>query len=1059
MAENSRLFDGSIYYGGKNIPIQKYRDIILARSLYNYDNEYENTQLFSSNNQSNVTSSILTVLNTIPKYNSIQANTNLLGNTYDAFREGGSPLARIGLVMLGKQIAYNSASIVSTRVLPIINFSNMLKNGDKVIERNIDNRITVENREDRTVLDRIGVLSDGLFGTYDVFGSPFTDDPTNTDYLNNTGRGQLSQYFKATNLNLYKPTVPTDVNKNVEKGREFAAKDQKNSISDKKWFLFDDKAKPYFSTSYTWVTSLTDADTDMNKSYSGTTNQEYAPKYSNIADFGITNIVNNEGVGEESNIVKDAINKNNNLVWGRDGVSDTAKSELNKNRGYAELAEGSEDSINDFKIKKGLLHYTKNLLNATEGSFVDITRKRFTKGIDTVGFNGSPLFTPNISDYNDKSGQKYGTRQHTALDPYNNKAKLIRYDGNAVYKGSPDSVINNSVLPRIHPTRDKRGNENLMLSLENLAIGTIKRDTYGVIDDEYATAIPLSEAGPFGGRIMWFPPYNLQVQEVALAKYESTVMIGRNEPMYNYMNSERTAVLNFTLLIDYPEQLRNVDYDGENKNEEIAKFFAFGGDSLPLLSEIENWENRIKTLKKQKEDIGGSVDQSEPAPIKVNRVSTYFQNDYPAENEINNIFNIMYNNPNHYEILKGCLSAQDGNGFGLNRDVYFIEGLSGNTDKSDQNNLYKLTGSSDQYNVSGITGQYGRICELNKNLKDVYENEDNRKYYDIRITAAASKLGSDGYNLELGDRRVRATKKLISSRLKALFPALGDKGINIIEVTSVGSVDGSAEGALVENKNKEVVKQERVATIFIERNSVEPENKKIILSPKQQNAIDEINKEIANLTLKINSLKHNDITNENIFKDRSDISLNGFTSISKNQYYPLFHSQTPEDFHRRLTFLQQCTRQGAAKRYGSVEENGILRARNSVFGKQPICILRVGDFFYTKVIIDNVTIDYNDTTWDLNPEGFGLQPMIANVTLQMKLIGGQSLKGPIDALQNAVSFNYYANSNFNNKGVNSKATKAATDQMQYLNGVLTKKNNDLENKYKSTDAYKREGDV
>ena len=71
--------------------------------------------------------------------------------------------------------------------------------------------------------------------------------------------------------------------------------------------------------------------------------------------------------------------------------------------------------------------------------------------------------------------------------------------------------------------------------------------------------------------------------------------------------------------------------------------------------------------------------------------------------------------------------------------------------------------------------------------------------------------------------------------------------------------------------------------------------------------------------------------------------------------------------------------------------------------------MRVGDFFYTKVVIDSVTIDYADATWDMNPEGFGMQPMMANITLQMKLIGGQSLKGPIDALQNAVIewFSFY----------------------------------------------------
>ena len=186
------------------------------------------------------------------------------------------------------------------------------------------------------------------------------------------------------------------------------------------------------------------------------------------------------------------------------------------------------------------------------------------------------------------------------------------------------------------------------------------------------------------------------------------------------------------------------------------------------------------------------------------------------------------------------------------------------------------------------------------------------------------------------------------------------------------------------------------------------------------------------------SIEKNNIK-ENIYNERNKAILNSFESISDNQFYPVFHSQTPEDFHRRLTFLQQCTRQGAAKRYDILDENtGELRARNSVFGKQPICVLRIADFFYTKVVIESVTIDYAETTWDMNPEGFGMQPMIANITLNMKVIGGQSLKGPIDALQNAVTFNYYANSTFTDKGMYKKPSHVATDQNQYMFGIKSK---------------------
>ena len=98
-------------------------------------------------------------------------------------------------------------------------------------------------------------------------------------------------------------------------------------------------------------------------------------------------------------------------------------------------------------------------------------------------------------------------------------------------------------------------------------------------------------------------------------------------------------------------------------------------------------------------------------------------------------------------------------------------------------------------------------------------------------------------------------------------------------------------------------------------------------------------------------------------------------------------------------------------------------------------------------MIENVTIDYADTTWDMNPEGFGMQPMMANITLQMKVIGGQSLSGPIDALQNAVSFNYYANSSFTDKGMYARPAEEASKQAQYIDGVVGKKTEALNAAY------------
>lgn len=150
----------------------------------------------------------------------------------------------------------------------------------------------------------------------------------------------------------------------------------------------------------------------------------------------------------------------------------------------------------------------------------------------------------------------------------------------------------------------------------------------------------------------------------------------------------------------------------------------------------------------------------------------------------------------------------------------------------------------------------------------------------------------------------------------------------------------------------------------------------------------------------------------------------------KIKYFdPAYHSVSPEGFNARLTFLHQCTRQGPTCGASDIN-NGNNTANNLAFGRPPVCILRLGDFYYTRIIIDNITIDYGDVMWDLNAEGIGVMPMIADVSISFKYIGGSSLSGPITRLQNAVSFNAYANTEV----YDNRAELAQYDE----NGEITK---------------------
>ena len=143
-------------------------------------------------------------------------------------------------------------------------------------------------------------------------------------------------------------------------------------------------------------------------------------------------------------------------------------------------------------------------------------------------------------------------------------------------------------------------------------------------------------------------------------------------------------------------------------------------------------------------------------------------------------------------------------------------------------------------------------------------------------------------------------------------------------------------------------------------------------------------------------------------------------------FNPAFHSMSPEGFSARLNFLHQCTRQGPTM---SNSDSLGANATNLSFGRPPVCILRIGDFYYTKIIINSMSIDYDPMEWDLNDEGIGVMPMMANINIGFDFIGGSDLSGPIARLQNALSFNFYSNSSvYDNRA----------EQVEYKEGTMGK---------------------
>ena len=150
-----------------------------------------------------------------------------------------------------------------------------------------------------------------------------------------------------------------------------------------------------------------------------------------------------------------------------------------------------------------------------------------------------------------------------------------------------------------------------------------------------------------------------------------------------------------------------------------------------------------------------------------------------------------------------------------------------------------------------------------------------------------------------------------------------------------------------------------------------------------------------------------------------------FDSLKQKLKYfsPAFHAMTPEGLNARLTFLQQCMRPGDT----ITKDIGVpgCDAKNTAFGRPPVSVLRIGDFYHTKIIINSLNISYDPLLWDLNPEGIGVQPMLAKVNLSFKYIGGQGLRRYVDQLQNALTFNYYGNTD-----VYDERTFANTDRRE-----------------------------
>jgi hypothetical protein len=464
---------------------------------------------------------------------------------------------------------------------------------------------------------------------------------------------------------------------------------------------------------------------------------------------------------------------------------------------------------------------------------------------------------------------------------------------------------------------------------------------------------------------MWFPPYDISFTDNTSVNWETTQFIGRAEPIYTYNNTERTGTLQFKIIADHPTMLNDLRFT--DKKYQIEDILA-GCKELPQdiklrLTDAEKAAIEIKTALTRK-------NQTKAKPITIEVKGSVF---FP-----NAVYNLTRTDWDDYETTTGYpLSVKEDSAFGDHIIIYPISN--------------QLNSTPYPNGVSWVEMKN----PANDKLKEIIDLCD-KKSLAVEIKGYASKTGIIA-NESLANNRAKELKEFFIARFTALGLSNPAQRVKILktEVLIVPLISDYTAQAV----SKEDIEARKCD--FTLKYSPELDDD---LKPAPDNTPDIIDDAYEGPTLKTSFAEPKFINEAEYFFKLQDINKFVYDDIRQKLrwFHPAFHSTTPEGLNSRLTFLQQCGRQGSTS-----NANG--NPDNLAFGRPPVCILRIGDFYHTKIVIDSINFSYEPLVWDLNPEGIGVQPMIVTVDLNFKFIGGSALNGPINRLQNAVSFNFFAN--------------------------------------------------
>jgi hypothetical protein len=744
----------------------------------------------------------------------------------------------------------------------------------------------------------------------------------------------------------------------------------------------------------------------------------------------------------------------------------------NEDEDFKPSSYNSTESTNKTFKGGSILDDTQRIINSQPqggrrlqhvGNAIDQVSKVFHDGYKEIT-KGSKVYR-----YVGAIGQEVGTeycRVFAKDIPYLQYNDLQKVDGITTSgRRFSDSVLDNTYNLNIVPNKQEGGQSSTniigtennayakkyMFSLENLAWRTSSTPGFAVSD------LPVCERGPNGGRVMWFPPYDLQFSESVSANWNSSEFLGRPEPIYTYKSTSRGGALQWKIIVDHPSSL-NVIVNKILNNEtnktrvdsilesffagcrkydlyELAKkYYTVNPNDLFLLQQAitskettrEQTEYIKKTIQTGNDspnggdtDVSSSVGDSNQFFQKYKDLGFYFENDFPKKGNVSSY-------PTQYDLYIN------------NKGTY--------TGKTNGNQLQEV------FNTV-VTPNYEVMKQLAVDINNQL-NSNTEGNITITIDASCSAPATQAYNIELAKRRIESSIKFFEENEntkvwfgKRLFvregSSLGEQTITsplasksteapyelpFVTKTSVNCTDQdtSVVGGDIKVGAKEVFTYGAMACrrAFIKSISSTLKNPQTLPTPETVTIVEE-NKVLKTVKEEVVSQEYK--PKDNITKRvlRALLSECDYFETIKSEtpmvydnlkdklkfFQPAFHSMTPEGLNSRLTFLQQCMRPGdtipTIKDVNGSPQLQYNNATNTSFGAPPVLVLRIGDFYNTKIIPESLQISYEQL--DINPEGIGVQPMIATVQMGFKFVGGSGLKESIDKLQNALTFNYYAN--------------------------------------------------